>query len=299
MIKKFFKGMALLTVLFVTGCGVTHSPVPQAVTVDRLLTDGWNLYDAGNYQEAAAKFDSVINIDITNVDAHLGYAWSENMLSNFNEARSYFRILEIAGFGRTATPLKIDSGIVAVPEETSWGDTVYVLRVNDAPVLKISKIVAEDRSTYQPIYIGDDEIWLGEQPTNDTFKIYYFYYDRNVVVDSIKDYVAWGYSGYGASFLADESGDEEEAVYGLKAAIELLGDDTTVTFEHRPYLNVDKMRALEALAFFRWGLYKNTVDILVNYFGWDEWDPAYNPFAVDKRVIILRKLEDVLRNVGS
>jgi len=110
--------------------------------------------------------------------------------------------------------------------------------------------------------------------------------------------VGWGYSGYGASYLDDNTGDEDEAVYGIKTAELLVGDDT-VSFAHAPYLNMQKLKALEALAFFRWGLYKNTVDILVNDFGWTDWDPTYDPFDIERRVMILQKLEEVMRNSGQ
>ncbi len=282
------------------GCGVTNSPIPTPVTPERLLHDGWSAYDSGDYETAAAKFDSVISIDVLNLEGHLGYAWSQNMLGNLGEARSYFRILEIAAFGVTCTPLNIDSNLIAYPVATTWGDTVYAVQVNASPVLKISKIVANDRSTYKAIYFSGNEIWLDQQPTNDTLKVYYFAYAPDVVVDSVSETVGWGYAGYGASYLDDHTGKEEEAVYGLKTSLEILGSgQDSVSFPHRPHLNIDKIKALEALAFFRAGLYKNTVDILVNDFGWDEWNDSYDPFSVEKRVMILRKLEEVITQLGN
>lgn len=296
--KIIYIAIAVVIAGIVGGCGVTHSPIPTPVSPDKLLQDGWNAYDNGDYETAAAKFDSVISIDVLNVEGHLGYAWSKGMLGELNEARSFFRILEIVAFGVTCTPLNIDSNIVAYPVETSWGDTVYALRITNPPVVRVTKIVANDRSTYNPIYFGDDEIWLNERPSNDTMRIYYFSYDNNVVLDSVKDDVAWGYAGYGASYLSDETGEEDYAIYGLKASLEIIGPDT-VTFSHRPHLNSDKIKALLALAFFRYGMYKNTVDILVNDFGWNEWNDSYNPFSVEKRIMILQELEKVVNSYGK
>jgi hypothetical protein len=60
--------------------------------VERLLTDGWNLYEENNYEGAKAKFDSVIEIDASVVDAYLGSGWCNMHTSDFAVAHTRFSI---------------------------------------------------------------------------------------------------------------------------------------------------------------------------------------------------------------
>ncbi len=290
-----FLGIGFFVAAFV-GCGVEQGEVPQAATVDRLLSEGWELYDAGDYEAAAAKFDSVIEMNISVPEAHLGYAWAQGQLHNLSDARPFFRMVEMVAFENSCMPLLIDTTLTGAIYVTSWGDTVMRVVVG-TPVYGIERLVNSANRVQTVLFFNENEIWVEWDgvSTEDSFKLYYVSFDSTVVVPDYVDDVAWAYAGYGCSYVHEETGDEMKAVEAMNIALKLLsmaGDDTT--FAHRPYLDPTDLKLMKALAAFRLGLYKNTVDIL-RELGWDEWQDDMNPYKVENWPIILQALENFMR----
>ena len=86
--------LAFLPLLLIIGCGEEHSsPVGPYPEIDRLLADGWEAFKAGDFELAEAKFDSIMEIDVTIPEAYLGLIWAQTRLGEYEDAEMNFAYL--------------------------------------------------------------------------------------------------------------------------------------------------------------------------------------------------------------
>lgn len=70
--------------------GYPTGPIP---TVDHLVSQGWDNYEAGDYAAAKEDFTDAINKDVFYKEAYLGLGWTLNRLSDYNSAVQRFDLL--------------------------------------------------------------------------------------------------------------------------------------------------------------------------------------------------------------
>jgi tetratricopeptide (TPR) repeat protein len=91
-IKKEFKLVYLMffIVLFIFSCERpgedVQIPTGPVATVEYLVEEGWELYEAGKYRDAADYFETAINRDAFYKEAYLGSGWALNRLFNYDNA---------------------------------------------------------------------------------------------------------------------------------------------------------------------------------------------------------------------
>lgn len=64
-------------------CGGGKTTEPDLRPANMLTAEGWTAFEAGDFDLAAAKFDSAQNSDPNFVDAHNGAGWTHARLGNF------------------------------------------------------------------------------------------------------------------------------------------------------------------------------------------------------------------------
>lgn len=80
-----------LLAISLVGCGGDSAVI--APDADRLISEGWAEYGAGNYEDAISLYEEALVEDAANAEAHNGIGWSKarlgetlNAISSFNEA---------------------------------------------------------------------------------------------------------------------------------------------------------------------------------------------------------------------
>ncbi|MBU1700447.1 MAG: hypothetical protein KJ970_01040 [Candidatus Eisenbacteria bacterium] len=79
-------------VLFLTGCGGDDGggPTEPGTSASEYTSQGWTIFEQGNYSDALARFSSAISKDASYGPAYVGQGWSHLMLSSFGSASSSF-----------------------------------------------------------------------------------------------------------------------------------------------------------------------------------------------------------------
>ena len=78
------------------GCG--ENIEEPDITAGLLTEDGWALFEAGRFVEAAVRFSQAVRLDTTSADAHNGRGWSFLKLDSLEMATSHFEEALAQGF---------------------------------------------------------------------------------------------------------------------------------------------------------------------------------------------------------
>ncbi|MCP4144762.1 MAG: tetratricopeptide repeat protein [bacterium] len=85
-VKKL--ALLLLLLLFVAGCGDDESTTSPT---SNHLTQGWSLYESGNYTDAITSFVAVLEGDPANISAFNGLGWTWTKIGNMELGRDEFQ----------------------------------------------------------------------------------------------------------------------------------------------------------------------------------------------------------------
>ena len=76
----------LLLVIAVYGCGGDNLTGPSAGSAAKLVTDGWALYEMGEYDSALSKFNSAVKLNPGYVEVYSALGWTNFTLHNIPQA---------------------------------------------------------------------------------------------------------------------------------------------------------------------------------------------------------------------
>ena len=267
------------------GCGVISDTTKPAPDISALLETAWNLYDSGEFDSAAAVFDSVLVLDNLNQEAYIGAGWTEIQRGFVDRAHSFFSLCVSASGveGNHAAVGEVVDLETAVDTITRFGMQVTYILPQHTPVVGV-EAVKIGFATADIFYFTPDTIFIRDtlQPEDTLVTISYFYLSG----DALPDWVKWAYLGDAGAFMAEEA--YSEAVTALNTF--LLKE--AVDFLHYPYTTVSQAQAGLALAYFKLGYYKNVVDVLKVLD--PDWTPPDNPYDPDSFWTLLRKIETLL-----
>jgi len=85
-VKK--QALLLLLLLLVVGCGDDESTTSPSTNH---LSQGWSLYESGDYIEAITSFVAVLEGDPTNISAFNGLGWTWTKIGNTEQGRDEFQ----------------------------------------------------------------------------------------------------------------------------------------------------------------------------------------------------------------
>lgn len=160
----------LLLLLLLAGCATESEDIPTgpAITVDRLISDGWTAYAQGEYDQALTNFSDAANAEANNLEAYLGMGYTFAQQREFSRAiqnlgnvialgavlvadefitPEYYTTLKVeASAGKAATYL----GDRAYDDAVAWADSVieedpeFAHRwIDDFGILEVKRIQAE------------------------------------------------------------------------------------------------------------------------------------------------------------
>ena len=89
--RVFYKKMCLFLTVVLLSCGGDNITGPSAGSADKLLKDGWGLYEIGQYNEALSKFSSAIKLNPSLGDAYNGLGWTHFALHNISQSATQFK----------------------------------------------------------------------------------------------------------------------------------------------------------------------------------------------------------------
>ena len=90
--EKFsYKKIGILLVFMLFSCGGDNITGPSAGSADKLVKDGWGLYEIGQYNEALSKFSSAIKLNPSHADAYNGLGWTHFALHNISQSAVQFK----------------------------------------------------------------------------------------------------------------------------------------------------------------------------------------------------------------
>lgn len=78
------------TMIVFCGCGGDGGGGGPTKTAASLTTEGWVLFEQDQYEEAVAKFEEALGLDVTYADAYNGLGWSNAKLDNLADALTAF-----------------------------------------------------------------------------------------------------------------------------------------------------------------------------------------------------------------
>ena len=296
---------ALVVFPFVLGCGVERGgPIPPVPDPQGVLEQAWQTYDNMDFENAFALFDSVIRLDNTLAEAHLGYAWAAVETDRLTEAQSGFSFAIILSGGSMITPVfneiiaPTDTDRYEVFEDPYTGDTLTRVKPLQQPLLGLAS--ASIRYTEQPLYAFDDSTFvLKAKLLEDTlthtlfladtlFLNYYVYYSEGDYGD--QEWVnLFAHVGNAVATLDVEGKNlMNTVVYGNAA----LHHGIAEPFAHYPNMDERAVRLLLAQAYFRMNLMENCVRELKIVD--PDWTFDGNPYDPDNFPLILEELENLL-----
>lgn len=103
--------------LFLAGCGDYNPDLPDPITAQGYVNDGWQAYSEGNYTLALENFQAAIDADVTYPGGYLGAGWASINLSDYwSIADNYFYMAEQLSAGHA--PLIAHSEVIV--QDTNW-----------------------------------------------------------------------------------------------------------------------------------------------------------------------------------
>ena len=72
-----------------SGCGQNEEA--PAIGTDEIISEGWKEYSAGNYADAIIKYQTALEMEASNAEAHNGIAWSEARQGRIEESIDEFK----------------------------------------------------------------------------------------------------------------------------------------------------------------------------------------------------------------
>lgn len=144
-------------------------PTGAPPTVEYLVEQGWEAYEAGEYSDARDQFVTAINRDVFYKEAYLGLGWSLNRLSDYSNAIPKFdllltlveeadedlTILSYAGKALSYTGLNSDSLACLQAElylDSANPDFIFEHDANRVTTDKVKKLLLNGYWNYQSYY---------------------------------------------------------------------------------------------------------------------------------------------------
>lgn len=307
MVRKSF---LLSFVLFLIACGVKKNPpTVEHPLPSEICKQAWKKYDAGEFEEAYALFDSAITLDAFYQEAYYGKGWTSIQLSKFDDAISaYSFTLILYSFKKNFERVDAPTFNEIFGEEDTWrwgidsmlsGNlAIWHVKVGKVPLLGYSSVKIKKGSKFvEPTYfdINDSLIFFKDtlypkvaDPIKDTFFLNYYYLSYPSI--SLPDTVYLSYLGLLGSYVAKES--YLSAIIAGNVLRYLAS--RTLKFDHYPYTTYEKGQALLAYVAFKMDFMNFCVNVL------EQLDPSWNfpdtldPRDPDCKEIILDKINEYL-----
>ena len=86
-----YKLISLFLVFVLLSCGGDNITGPKPGSANKLVKDGWALYEIGQYNEALSKFSSAIKLNPGHADAYNGLGWTHFALHNISQSAAQFK----------------------------------------------------------------------------------------------------------------------------------------------------------------------------------------------------------------
>jgi hypothetical protein len=136
--------------LFVAGCGDYNPDLPDPITAQGYVNDGWVAYGNGNYSLALENFQAAIEADVTYPGGYLGAGWATINLSDYwSIADNYFYMALQLSAGNAPLVMLTEQQV----QDTMW--TVFDCVDSDLPDSVLLPILA--------LTADSGEIWVGDQ----------------------------------------------------------------------------------------------------------------------------------------
>jgi tetratricopeptide (TPR) repeat protein len=102
--RKYIILFAIL--VFIFGCGGDNLTGPSIGSANRMITDGWALYEIGEYNSALSKFNGALKLNPKLADVYNGLGWTHFALHNIKQAVIQFN----TGVGKSPNSLDVIVG---------------------------------------------------------------------------------------------------------------------------------------------------------------------------------------------
>lgn len=300
-------GIFVLTLAFFIGCGVEKNP-PKEVppNINEIINLAWQKYDAGEFSDAYALFDSAITLDSYDPRGYYGKGWSATQLLKLNEAISSFSFTLILYGIRLEVPVFMER----IPEDSTsyWmldsiivdsvsqkADTFWHIKVREKPLLALTSVsIKRGTKLVKPEVKDMDDstvLFLGRMPVTDTLidTISINYYALNPSLPPPGNDTSVAYAGLVSSYAGNE--DFVDAIIAGRALNKFTD---SLNFPHYPPIDIKKVNALVAYSAFKMGYMGLCVRTL------EEIDPNFdfpdtlNPYDPDNYGIIFEELNKFL-----
>jgi hypothetical protein len=305
---KMKKRYGLIFLAFILiGCGKRdHDPVDPFPTIERLLSDGWELYDKGEYEGAVVKFDSAIDMKADEMGAHIGAGWSRVHLGEFKDAHANFALVMTVGgdVSPTTSVWKEDSDVkepwVIKPSHgpiLGFPSQQIVSRVRGTGIEILYDIESFDDSTIALVwgekneeYVTGDTVFAGGDTliapfppeSLDVLQVDYAYYSGGESAIQTD-----GYCGDAAAACANL-----EYMNAIMRGNGVVRMNSTYEFEHDPEITVRGVRITLAQCYYHTKLFDNALhEVLVLDPTWVH-DPNGDTFLFDLLDKIIELLEE-------
>jgi tetratricopeptide (TPR) repeat protein len=316
--KKNYLPMFLLVVLALSyflfqGCGEQLSNPPGTVPeITKLLQEGWEAYENGDFTEAIEKFNKVIDINAAETEAYIGKGWSSLHTGNF-----------IEGLGLFSFAISAEGKSPAVPQydevnnfDTTWTESVWVspepfdsvayISPHHSPLLGMLDTIA----TWNYVYINIDTTTTPPGTTYtsvnyDTpiirFDTYHFI--TKIPTDTVADSISLSYSyayldtstvvtQFQKDAYAGESGifkaqnDENNAAVSAQVVVIV---DSSYSFSHDASATAENLHIVLARSYYNLKLFYNAVNEVL--FLDPSW--SYDPYSPQFLYELAKKIEEL------
>jgi len=166
---------AAFSLALFAGCNPENPDLPDPKLPAGYCQDGWDAYEAGDYELALENFQAAIDLDVTYPEGYLGAGWAMiHMADYWLIADNYFymAIQQDAGFA----PLVERSE--ALVQDTMW--TVFECLDPQLPPEVLDPIISQ-LGTQGPVWVGD-EIYAIVSPDGEPDIPYRFHTDYEIPV---------------------------------------------------------------------------------------------------------------------
>ncbi len=288
-------------IMMIVSCGTKTGPTPPpALSLRKLLKEGWTSYGKHEEEKAYAKFDTLVSMVRADTgDGYIGLAYAARDLFSYSESHSSNAL----ALSLLNDPIKRVLNERAIIIDSSYWiyvrnpigflvDTFVVCEVGKedkrgVPVgTKLNYVIIEVKD--KALRLAPDFTPKGPPRSEDEILVTYYTYDTTKVVNGlhllayaneVATYYAenkyWEAAGMFRNFeiLLDKFGSD----FNFSKAYPILLEDKSIEEELNSMINDYNVKLIGAFAYFNKGFYANSIYIVRDLINNPNWNDPDNP----------------------